>query len=48
VADNQNVFEEYKTGKDKALQYLIGQAMKESKGSANPGLLKKLFEAKVK
>lgn len=48
IEENQGVFEEYKNGKDKALQYLIGQAMKESKGSANPGLLKKLFEAKIK
>lgn len=48
ISDNQAVFEEYKSGKDKALQYLIGQAMKESKGAANPGLLKKLFEERKK
>ena len=46
IADNESVFAEFKSGKDKALQYLIGQAMKESKGSANPGLLKKLFDQK--
>ena len=46
IVDNKNVFEEYKAGKEKALQFLVGQAMKESKGSANPGLLKKLFEQK--
>jgi Asp-tRNA(Asn)/Glu-tRNA(Gln) amidotransferase B subunit len=28
--------------------FLIGQAMKESKGSANPEILKKLFTEKAK
>lgn len=48
IADNQSVFEEYKAGKEKSLMFLIGQAMKESKGSANPELLKKIFETKAK
>lgn len=47
IADNQDVFAEFKGGKEKSLQFLIGQAMKESRGSANPEILKKLFEAKV-
>lgn len=34
---------DYKAGKDKALGFLVGQAMKETKGKANPGLLNKLF-----
>lgn len=46
IADNQTVFAEYKAGNDKLRQFLIGQAMKESKGSANPGVLAKLFAEK--
>lgn len=48
IADNQSVFMEYQSGKEKSLQFLIGQAMKESRGSANPQLLRKIFENKVK
>lgn len=36
IAENSKVFDEYKGGKETALQYLIGQVMKKSKGSANP------------
>lgn len=35
--------EEYKAGKEAALQYLIGKSMKESKGAGNPTLLKELI-----
>ena len=34
---------DFKAGKDKALGYLVGQAMKETKGKANPQMLNKLF-----
>jgi len=34
---------DYKGGKDKALGFLVGQAMKETKGKANPQLLNKMF-----
>lgn len=34
---------EYKAGKEASLQFLIGQGMKATKGSANPEALKKLF-----
>lgn len=40
---HKNVAAEYKAGKASALQFLIGQGMKETKGSANPEVLKKLF-----
>ncbi len=35
--------EEYKSGKTASLQFLIGQAMKESKGSGNPAKLREFF-----
>ncbi len=40
---NKKVVEDYKSGKGPALQYLIGQVMKESKGSAKPDLVKNII-----
>ena len=43
VAKNPTVVSEFKKGKTASLQFLIGQGMKATKGSANPELLKNLF-----
>jgi len=43
ISENKKAVDEFKTGKESSLQFLIGQGMKGSKGSANPQLLKKLF-----
>jgi aspartyl-tRNA(Asn)/glutamyl-tRNA(Gln) amidotransferase subunit B len=43
VLANQSVVKDFKDGKNEALQFLIGQGMKESKGSANPSILKKMI-----
>lgn len=43
IKENNEVVAEYKAGKESALQFLIGQGMKATKGSANPQILKKLF-----
>ncbi|MCX4303438.1 MAG: Asp-tRNA(Asn)/Glu-tRNA(Gln) amidotransferase subunit GatB [Clostridia bacterium] len=40
---NPQSIQDYKSGKDKALGFLVGQAMKETKGKANPQMLNKLF-----
>lgn len=48
VAANPEPVADYKAGKEKALQFLIGQVMKETKGKANPGMLKEIFERKLK
>lgn len=40
---NPAVAAEYKAGKTTALQFLVGQGMRESKGSANPESLKAIF-----
>jgi aspartyl-tRNA(Asn)/glutamyl-tRNA(Gln) amidotransferase subunit B len=40
---NKSVVEDYKGGKESALQFFIGQAMKETKGSGNPEIIKKLI-----
>jgi aspartyl-tRNA(Asn)/glutamyl-tRNA(Gln) amidotransferase subunit B len=41
---NMGVVEEYKAGKASALQYLLGQAMKATKGAGNPSVLRELLE----
>lgn len=49
LAENQKVVEDYRAGKDAALQYLLGQGMRLLKGAIDPGTLrdslKKALEA---
>jgi aspartyl-tRNA(Asn)/glutamyl-tRNA(Gln) amidotransferase subunit B len=47
VADNKNAADEYKAGKEQALQFLVGQGMKATKGAANPSVLKKLIHEAI-
>ena len=44
VKENEGVVNDYKNGKESALQFLVGQGMKATKGSANPQILKDLFK----
>lgn len=41
-ANPQSVVD-YKAGKDRAIGFLVGQAMKQTKGKANPQMLNKMF-----
>lgn len=43
VSSNPQSVEDYKAGKQKAIGFLVGQVMKESKGKANPALVNKLL-----
>ena len=43
VNKNPSVVSDYKNGKEVALQFLVGQGMKLTKGSANPEILKQLL-----
>ena len=43
IEANPQSVADYKGGKDKALGFLVGQAMKETKGKANPQMLNKMF-----
>ncbi|WP_334076049.1 MULTISPECIES: Asp-tRNA(Asn)/Glu-tRNA(Gln) amidotransferase subunit GatB [Paenibacillus] len=43
VANNPASVQDYKAGKEKAIGFLVGQVMKQSKGKANPGLVNKLL-----
>ncbi|MEK7462364.1 MAG: Asp-tRNA(Asn)/Glu-tRNA(Gln) amidotransferase subunit GatB [Patescibacteria group bacterium] len=48
IEANPTVAAEYKSGKETALQFLVGQGMKETKGSGNPATLAKLFVETLK
>jgi len=43
LEEQASVVEEYKSGKESVLQFLIGQGMKVTKGAANPEMLKKII-----
>ncbi len=43
VENNPQSVADYKAGKDKAIGFLVGQIMKESKGKANPQIVNKLL-----
>ncbi|MCA0970631.1 Asp-tRNA(Asn)/Glu-tRNA(Gln) amidotransferase subunit GatB [Halobacillus litoralis] len=45
--NNQQSIEDYKNGKDKALGFLVGQVMKETKGQANPPMVNKIILAEM-
>ncbi|MCR4276474.1 MAG: Asp-tRNA(Asn)/Glu-tRNA(Gln) amidotransferase subunit GatB [Candidatus Parcubacteria bacterium] len=47
LKNEEKAVEEYKSGKIAALQYLVGKAMKESKGAGNPEALREIFLAKL-
>jgi len=44
VSKNQKPVEDYRKGKENALQFLIGQVMAKSKGRANPDIAKRLLK----
>lgn len=47
LTKNPIVVKEYKGGKESALQFFLGQAMKRTKGNANPKVLQELFREKL-
>jgi len=47
IAANPKSVDEYRAGKDKAFNALVGQAMKASKGKANPAQLNELLKRKL-
>ncbi|RLG13352.1 MAG: Asp-tRNA(Asn)/Glu-tRNA(Gln) amidotransferase GatCAB subunit B [Candidatus Nanohalarchaeota archaeon] len=40
ISKNKKIFDEYRGGKEKALNFLVGMVMKETKGAANPQEIK--------
>lgn len=47
LAEHTAIAQEYKNGKESALQFLVGQGMKKSKGSANPQVLADTLKQKI-
>ena len=47
IAANPDNVAQYKAGKDKAFNALVGQVMKASKGKANPAQVNALLKAKL-
>ncbi len=43
IEENPSVVEDYKNGKENALMFFVGRIMKESKGSANPSVVKEVL-----
>ena len=47
IQDNQKVVEQVKAGKDRAIGFLVGQVMKETKGRANPQMVNELLRQRL-
>ena len=47
IAENPSVVEEYRSGKQQVLGFLVGAVMKASKGQANPGIVSKLLKERL-
>lgn len=47
LAENATVVVEYKAGKSSSLQFLIGQVMKKTRGTANPAVLTELLKKQL-
>ena len=44
---NANMIDEFKSGKEKAFNALVGQVMKASKGKANPSQVNEILKKKL-
>jgi aspartyl-tRNA(Asn)/glutamyl-tRNA(Gln) amidotransferase subunit B len=47
IADNEKAIADYRAGKEASLTFLIGQAMKASRGKANPAVVRQIFLDKL-
>ena len=47
INENRKMVDQYLTGKDKLLGFFVGQAMKKSKGKANPKILNEILKEKL-
>ncbi len=48
IKENQKMFEEYRSGKDKLFGFFVGQVMKISNGKANPQMVNNLLTQQLK
>ncbi len=47
ISKNPKSVEQYRSGKQEVMGFLVGQVMKESQGKANPGLVNKILKEKL-
>jgi aspartyl-tRNA(Asn)/glutamyl-tRNA(Gln) amidotransferase subunit B len=47
ITEHASVVAEYRSGKEGALQFLVGQGMKVTKGAADPELLRQIIQKKI-
>ncbi|MAJ65663.1 MAG: Asp-tRNA(Asn)/Glu-tRNA(Gln) amidotransferase GatCAB subunit B [Alphaproteobacteria bacterium] len=47
LANNPDMVEQYRSGKDKLFGFFVGQVMKASQGKANPGVVNQLLKSKL-
>ena len=48
IANNPESVNDYKNGHDRAIKYLMGQVMKETKGKANPRIANEILIEELK
>jgi aspartyl-tRNA(Asn)/glutamyl-tRNA(Gln) amidotransferase subunit B len=48
INNNPSQVEEFKSGKDKVIGFLVGQVMKETKGKANPQMVNEILKNLLK
>lgn len=48
IAENSKVVEDYKSGNEKVIQFLMGQVMRKSKGAANPEVVMGMIKDELK
>lgn len=47
LAENEQSIQDYRAGKDRALGFLVGQVMKETRGKANPQMVNQIIREKI-
>jgi aspartyl-tRNA(Asn)/glutamyl-tRNA(Gln) amidotransferase subunit B len=47
LADHAKAADDYRSGKEEALKFLVGQVMRETRGRANPGIVNQLLKEKL-
>lgn len=47
IKNNEKSVSAYKSGKENALMFLVGQVMRETKGKANPGTVQKVLKERI-
>ncbi len=47
ISENPSVVEDYKSGNEKVIQFLMGQVMKKSRGAANPPVVMQMLKEKL-